>query len=194
MALIKKNFKSRYPLQRIWFLIILYLTLLFLIACTGEEPKSVRTKSPEYGIDSFKANQTKDLSILAKNSKYELVVYKAPSCECCDSWIEVMENLGYRVTVYSSEKQLRIIKSTLNIAPNLQSCHTTLVEGYILEGHIHPDSLARLLKERDMIRGLFLPGMVANSVGMEQPGTKPVRYNILALDFNNKITIYDTFN
>ncbi len=193
MELIKENFKSRYLPQKIWFLIILYLTL-FLTVCTGEESKSVRTKSPEYGADSFKEDRTKDPSILAENSKYELVVYKAPSCGCCDNWIEIMEGLGYRVTVYNSAKQLRVIKNTLNISPNLQSCHTTLVEGYILEGHIHPDSVARLLKERDKIRGLFLPGMVANSVGMEQPEIKPVRYNILALDFNNKITIYDTFN
>lgn len=171
-----------------------FLAIAFSLSVCSSEGSSRQGKSTdEYGSPVSSQNSEVGAEVKAENSKYELVVYKSPTCGCCDAWVEAMADLGYRLTVHSSDEQLWKMKNSLNMDPTLQSCHTTLVEGYILEGHVHPDSVARLLKERQKIRGLYLPGMIPNSVGMEQPGTSPVRYTILAVDYDKKKTIYDVY-
>ena len=87
---------------------------------------------------------------------------------------------------------LRPIKQKLGVPKALESCHTGVVEGYLVEGHVPADLVDRLLKERPPIAGLAVPGMPVGSPGMEMPGRPAERYQILAFDRAGKTTVFAT--
>jgi len=72
----------------------------------------------------------------------------------------------------------------------LQSCHTAVVEGYVIEGHVPADLIDRLLRERPSVVGLAVPGMPVGSPGMEVPGRAAERYQVLAFDQKGRITVF----
>ena len=72
----------------------------------------------------------------------------------------------------------------------LQSCHTAVVEGYVIEGHVPADLIDRLLRERPSVVGLAVPGMPVGSPGMEAPGQVAERYQVLAFDQKGRTTVY----
>ncbi len=84
------------------------------------------------------------------------------------------------------------IKQKLGVPPALQSCHTAVVEGYVVEGHVPADLIDRLLRERPPVAGLAVPGMPVGSPGMEVPGHPPQSYQILAFDRSGRTTVYAT--
>jgi hypothetical protein len=100
-----------------------------------------------------------------------LEVYKSPWCGCCDAWVEHMEAAGFAVRVNEID-DLTPLKTMLGIAPELQSCHTGLVDGYVVEGHVPARDVRRLLAERPAAIGLAVPGMPIGSPGMEQGGVR----------------------
>ena len=81
------------------------------------------------------------------------------------------------------------VKGKHGVPPPLRSCHTALVEGYVVEGHVPADLIDRLLRERPKIVGLAVPGMPAGSPGMETPG-RAERYQVLAFDRAGKTTVF----
>ena len=96
-------------------------------------------------------------------------VYASPYCGCCHQWVNHMRDAGFEVKVRLTE-DLDPVKSYFGVAPALQSCHTAVVDGYVIEGHVPARDVARLLSERPQARGLAVPGMPAGSPGMEQGG------------------------
>ena len=74
--------------------------------------------------------------------------------------------------------------------PALQSCHTGVVDGYVIEGHVPADLIDRLLRDRPPVVGLVVPGMPVGSPGMEAAGQKPERYEVLAFDRKGQTTLY----
>jgi hypothetical protein len=74
----------------------------------------------------------------------------------------------------------------------LESCHTALVEGYVLEGHVPADLIDRLLRERPKVAGLAVPGMPVGSPGMESPGQPPARYQVLTFDRSGRTAVFAT--
>jgi hypothetical protein len=85
---------------------------------------------------------------------------------------------------------LTAVKRKHGIPPALGSCHTALVDGYVIEGHVPADVIDQLLRERPKVVGLAVPGMPAGSPGMEAPGQKPERYDILAFDARGATRVY----
>lgn len=100
------------------------------------------------------------------------VVHRNPWCGCCEAWAEHLEDHGFAVTIEESE-DLAPLKRELGVPPNLESCHTALIEGYVVEGHVPADVIRRLLDERPAVTGLAVPGMPAGSPGMETGTTEP---------------------
>ena len=82
------------------------------------------------------------------------------------------------------------VKRKLGVPPALQSCHTAVVEGYVIEGHVPADLIDRLLRERPSVVGLAVPGMPVGSPGMETPGQTAERYQVLAFDRQGRTTIF----
>lgn len=85
---------------------------------------------------------------------------------------------------------LKPIKQRYGVPAALSSCHTALVEGYVIEGHVPADVVDRLLRERPPVVGLAVPGMPVGSPGMEVPGQPAVPYQIRAFDKDGKTSVY----
>src|SRR5688500_15551403 len=98
----------------------------------------------------------------------EIVVYKTPTCGCCGRWVDHMKANGFTATVKDTV-DLAPIKKRLGVPPSMVSCHTTVVNGYVVEGHVPAEAVRKLLKERPAIVGIAAPGMPAGSPGMEGP-------------------------
>jgi hypothetical protein len=87
-------------------------------------------------------------------------------------------------------EDLAPVKQKLGVPRALQSCHTAVVEGYVIEGHVPADLIDRLLRERPAVVGLAVPGMPVGSPGMEAPGRASERYQVLTIDQNGRTTVY----
>lgn len=99
----------------------------------------------------------------------EMVVHKTPWCGCCAAWVAHIEEAGFAVRVEEHE-DLTPIKTEAGVPGELQSCHTAMIGGYVIEGHVPAADIARLLEEGPDAIGLAVPGMPAGSPGMEVPG------------------------
>ena len=95
-------------------------------------------------------------------------VYKTPTCGCCSKWIDHLRDAGFAVEA-TDLPDLSRLKAENGVARGLSSCHTALIEGYVLEGHVPASDIERLLAERPTITGLAVPGMPMGSPGMEHP-------------------------
>ncbi|MGB6100898.1 MAG: DUF411 domain-containing protein [Comamonas sp.] len=97
-------------------------------------------------------------------------VWKDPSCGCCKDWIAHMQANGFAATVHESGNTGA--RARLGLPMHLGSCHTALVEGYVIEGHVPASDVRRLLKEKPRALGLTVPGMPVGSPGMDGPEYK----------------------
>ena len=109
----------------------------------------------------------------------EIVVYKTPTCGCCGRWVDHMKANGFTATVKDTA-DLAPIKRRLGVPPSMVSCHTTVVNGYVVEGHVPAEAVRKLLKERPAIVGIAAPGMPAGSPGMEGPVKQ--RFDVVTFD------------
>ncbi len=125
----------------------------------------------------------------AQPAAARITVYKDPNCGCCKNWNTAMQKAGFVVAVRDSD-DLAAVKGSLGVPQDLASCHTGVVAGYLFEGHVPPDLVQKVLRERPAIVGLFVPGMPGGSPGMEGPN--PERYDIVALARNGRRSVYAT--
>jgi hypothetical protein len=108
---------------------------------------------------------------LAAASVPELRVYRDASCGCCGAWVKRMEAEGFHPTVVMVDDLARK-KAELGLPDSLWSCHSATLDGYVLEGHVPPSSVKRLLTERPDARGIAVPNMPMGAPGMEMGGRK----------------------
>lgn len=111
----------------------------------------------------------------------EMTVYKSPYCGCCGGWVDHMTAAGHGVTVVDTE-DMDAVKTIMGVPEAMESCHTAMVDGYIIEGHVPAKDVERLLAERPEGRGLAVPGMPIGAPGMEVPGEAPERYDVILFD------------
>ena len=119
----------------------------------------------------------------------KLDVYKDPTCGCCGFWVAHMRAQGFTASVTDSP-DIDAVKTKYRVPSQLRSCHTTVVGGYVIEGHVPAADVKRLLKERPTVVGLTVPGMIVGSPGMEGPNGRP--YDVLTFDAAGKTTVYST--
>jgi hypothetical protein len=110
----------------------------------------------------------------------ELVVYKTPTCGCCNAWVDHMRAAGFAVRTVEVADTGPIATQN-GVPPELRSCHTGLVDGYAIEGHVPAREVRRLLDERPDVAGLAVPGMPAGSPGMEM-GDRRDSYQVMAFN------------
>ncbi|MCA9509563.1 MAG: DUF411 domain-containing protein [Myxococcales bacterium] len=104
-------------------------------------------------------------------------VYKSPTCGCCTKWIEHLEANGFAVTA-TDVPDVDPVKQMNGVPAHLASCHTALVDGYVIEGHVPAADIRRLLATKPKVAGLAVPGMPMGSPGMEGPRSD--RYDVVA--------------
>jgi hypothetical protein len=108
-----------------------------------------------------------------------MAVYMSPACGCCEEWLKHMRASGFRLEI-TRMGDVTPMKQKLGVPEAMWSCHTATVGDYLIEGHVPAADVKRLLRARDKVKGLAVPGMVPGSPGMEQGRPQP--YATLAFD------------
>jgi hypothetical protein len=122
-------------------------------------------------------------------------VYKSPTCGCCTKWVEHVRQAGFTAKVNElGDEALDALKAKHGIPRTAQSCHTALVGGYIVEGHVPATEVHRLLKEKPAVAGIAVGGMPTGSPGMEVAGVPPRTYNVVTFDKQGAVRVYSTQN
>jgi hypothetical protein len=120
-------------------------------------------------------------------------VYKTPTCGCCTKWVDHMRAAGFQVTAKDiSQAELDGLKARHGVPQAMSSCHTGLIDGYVVEGHIPAAEVLRFLKERPAVAGLAVPGMPLGSPGMEVEGVTPRPYSVLTFDRAGQTQVFAT--
>ncbi len=119
-----------------------------------------------------------------------ITVYKSPTCGCCTGWVDYLSDNHFDVQTHDLEN-LAGIKQQYGVEPSLQSCHTAIVDGYIVEGHVPVEDIHRLIQEKPDIRGISAPGMPTMSPGMAS--LIPKNYNVLSFDAEGKVEIFSQY-
>lgn len=119
-----------------------------------------------------------------------ITVYKSPTCGCCAGWARYLQDNGFDVTVHD-QHDLGAIKAEHGITRGLQSCHTAIVDGYAIEGHVPANDIWRLLAEKPAALGLTAPGMPVMSPGMRS--IEPRGYDVLLFDKDAQISVYSRY-
>ena len=99
----------------------------------------------------------------------QIKIYKDPSCSCCGNWARHMRSAGFE-TVVEETTDVTSRKMQLGVPDDLASCHTALIDGYAIEGHVPAEAIKQLLADKPMAIGLAVPGMPGSAPGMEVPG------------------------
>lgn len=144
-------------------------------------------------------NETKEMPLteaeqsnLATAVLPEVTVYKSETCNCCNKWITHLEQEGFKVTSHNT-KDMNTIKQDVGLQPGLASCHTAIVDGYVIEGHVPAADIKQLLTDKPAVLGLTAPGMPKDSPGMQPVGEKPKGYDVLAFDKEGNTTVFKRY-
>ena len=151
------------------------------IALLGVSASAVAALAPSHAHDEQAAARR------ATKSLPTVTVFKTPSCGCCKGWAEHLEKHGFKV-VARDLADVTPIKTAHGVPESLRTCHTALVGGYVVEGHVPADVIAKLLRERPKVAGLAVPGMPMGSPGMEGPTSES--YDVLTFTKTGKTTVY----
>jgi hypothetical protein len=122
-------------------------------------------------------------------------MWKSPTCGCCKDWTAHMQRAGFKLQVFEVPDP-GVQRAKLGLEARYGSCHTALVEGYVLEGHVPADDVRRLLRERPDALGLAVPGMVVGSPGMDGPeyGGRRERFDVLLVLRDGASRVWATHN
>lgn len=132
-----------------------------------------------------------DVEKKSSNSLHEIVVYRGPSCGCCGKWVKHLEENGFKVTDKIT-KDMQKIKNQYGVNQALASCHTAIIDGYVVEGHVPAEDIKTMIQAKPSIKGLSVPGMVTGTPGMEMGGRKDP-YKVVAFDKNGKQHLYKAY-
>jgi hypothetical protein len=117
-----------------------------------------------------------------------LVVYKDPNCGCCEAWIAHMKANGFTPAV-TNTPDMDAVKRARGVPAPLASCHTALVGGYVIEGHVPAPDVKKLLAQKPQgIVGLTIPGMPSSAPGMDMQPFQP--YTVLSFDAHGKTMVF----
>ena len=124
-------------------------------------------------------------------SELSITVWKTPTCGCCLAWVDYLGNNGFAVTAYDVEDVVPIKQELGLTNPALYSCHTALIDGYIVEGHVPVSDIRRLLAERPEIIGITAPGMPQMSPGMHS--IEPKGYDVLQFNSHQQLRVFSRY-
>ncbi|MGB5631811.1 MAG: DUF411 domain-containing protein [Waterburya sp.] len=121
----------------------------------------------------------------------EMTVYRSPSCGCCGVWVEHALKHGFQIKDVKTE-EMEALKQKHNIPTELASCHTTIIDGYVMEGHIPADDIKRFLSKKPDLAGLAVPGMPIGTPGMEARDLKQP-FQVLAFNDEGEVEVFKEY-
>lgn len=133
------------------------------------------------------------LGVQAKPTRVLIEVWKSPTCGCCKDWVAHLQDNGFEVQVREvSESAKAAQRARLGMAEKYGSCHTALVSGYVVEGHVPAGDIQTLLKQRPSALGLAVPGMPVGSPGMDGPAYGGHRdpYSVMLVQRDGSVRVY----
>lgn len=116
------------------------------------------------------------IAFAQSSNEGRITIYKDPSCSCCGNWQRHMQAAGFVTIVVEVTTNIASLKSRLGVPGDLASCHTAVIAGYVIEGHVPASAVKRLLAEKPSATGLAVPGMPAGAPGM---GGSDEAYNVI---------------
>ncbi len=123
----------------------------------------------------------------ATDDTKRMLVYRDPECGCCEAWADIARKAGYLVTV-ENRGDMAAIKRRYKVPEELASCHTAIVAGYAIEGHVPMEHVAKLVADRPRdILGIAVPGMPRGSPGMEMPDGAVDPFKVLAFGAKGQV-------
>lgn len=122
-----------------------------------------------------------------------VTMYRDPACTCCNGWMKHMESQGFKVKNVPTA-DIFTFKHEQGVTDDLASCHTAIIDGYVVEGHVPSDDVKRLLAEKpDDIKGIAVPGMPVGTPGMEM-GNKKDSYAVVAFDKQGQTKVFKQYS
>ncbi len=131
------------------------------------------------------------LPATAKTTLPQVDVYKDPNCGCCGAWVDHLKAAGFPVKV-TEVSDTGAVRKRHGIPAQYGSCHTGVVSGYAIEGHVPADDIKRLLAKKPAAAGLSVPGMPVGSPGMEV-GDRKDPFQVLLIDKAGRSTVFATY-
>ena len=121
-------------------------------------------------------------------------VWKDPSCGCCKDWVDHMQANGFQVTVHETGNNA--VRARLGLPQKLGSCHTALVGGYLVEGHVPASDVRALLQQKPKALGLAVPGMPVGSPGMDGAvyGERRDPYEVLLVARDGSTRVFNSYH
>jgi hypothetical protein len=126
---------------------------------------------------------------LSAQAELDIKVYKNPSCGCCGNWVKHLKENGFNANVTATQNR-RPIQLKMGVPLDRGACHTAVIDGYFIEGHVPAADIKRLLTEKPNIAGLTVPGMPVGSPGMESNKYPAMDYKVLAIDKAGATSIF----
>jgi hypothetical protein len=119
-------------------------------------------------------------------SALNITVNKTPYCGCCKQWMAHLQANGFMVSGKDVDDTAPV-RASLGMPAKLGSCHTAVINGYVIEGHVPAEDIKRLLKEKPKALGLAVPGMPLGSPGMESANPQPYETLLVMKDGSTKL-------
>ncbi|CAB4787374.1 unannotated protein [freshwater metagenome] len=132
-------------------------------------------------------------ALAAAGQKINAIVYKDPNCGCCQDWVIHLEKNGFTVVLKDQANSKE--RSKLGMPSKYSSCHTAIIENYLIEGHVPAADILRLLKEKPDALGLSVPGMVVGTPGMDGPAYDDLKepFKVLLIRKNGTAEIFNSY-
>jgi hypothetical protein len=133
-------------------------------------------------------------SLAQQQAKVLVEVWKAPECGCCEDWVKHLQANGFAVKITSGGNDA--LRAKMGMPEKLASCHTGIVGGYAIEGHVPAREIRRLLKEKPQAVGLTVPGMPVGTPGMDDPVYKGRKdpYDVLLVTRGGATQVYASYH
>jgi hypothetical protein len=122
----------------------------------------------------------------------EITVYRDPSCSCCEGWMEHLETQGLQTTNVPTP-DVDTLKQRYGIPDHVTSCHTAVIDGYVIEGHVPAEEIKRLLFEQPNIVGIAVPGMPVGTPGMES-GDERESFTVFSFDEQGNTEVFNHYS
>lgn len=122
-------------------------------------------------------------------SAQTIEVHKEPNCQCCVYWVQHLRKAAFTPVLIEPTNPAEV-RARYGVSDALASCHTAIIAGYVIEGHVPASDILRLLAEKPKARGLVLPGMPLGSPGMESPTVAAESYDVLLLKLNGSTEVF----
>lgn len=142
--------------------------------------------SPQISAESVWDKSSKSLTVPT-----EIIVYRSPTCGCCHKWIKHLEKHQFTVKDMVTEK-VNNVKQLYGVPGEMASCHTAIVDGYVVEGHVPVTDIISLLTKRPKVVGISVPGMVTGTPGMEM-GAKKDPFKVMSFDASGKFSEFNNY-